>query len=492
MYKRLLVPLDGSELAERALPYVEELASKLGSEIILVNVRKPSEDPDNPEHRVYLSKMVATVEQDIKKSPSLPTGEKVKVDSAIIGSSGMLLTHPAEEILNYAETYNISLIIMATHGRTGIKRWALGSTAEKVARASKYPILLVRANTAVPESVRIDRILVPLDGSRQGEVVLPHIEKTARKLKAKIYLLHVLEPPYHIYPVYEGIGYYVGAGIVQVPYSGEELKPLKATAEEYLESISGKLMAKGIKTSYQVKVGSAGEEIIKAEEEMGIDMVAMSTHGHSGVNRWEHGSIADKVLHAGNTPLLLVREPARRQKRKVRETSTGLETIDSLIANLASDDGVLRIKARRSLVAIGKQAVGRVAEALKSRKHWVRWEAAKTLAQIGDPTATRALINALEDDEFDVRWLAAEGLIHIGAKAIEPLLKTLVEHPDSPWLREGTHHVLHDLTETKFRQSVRPVLAALEDVQPSLEVVPAAEAALDIISKSQENLLSQS
>ena len=306
MYKRLLVPLDGSELAEVALPYAEELAEKLDSEVILINVRAPGEDPANPEHRVYLSKMAATTEQDIKKSPYLPPGEKVKVDSVIIGSPG-LLTHSAEEIVDYAEKQNISLVVMATHGRTGVKRWALGSTADKVVRASKSPVLLIRANADVRKNAGLDKILVPFDGSKQSETILSHIESLASKLKARVILVHVVERLHHIYPVAGGMDYYGGIGIVKVPYTEEELKPLKAGAAEYLQKVSGKLMAEGIKTSYQVKVGSAGEEIIKAEEEMGVDMVAMSTHGQSGFSRWEHGSIADKVLRAGNTPLLLVR-----------------------------------------------------------------------------------------------------------------------------------------------------------------------------------------
>ncbi len=306
MFKRLLVPLDGSELAEIALPYAEEVAKHLGSEVILLNVRTPAEDPDNPEHRVYISKMAATIEQDIKKSHALPPGGKVKVESAIIGSPGLLI-HPAEEILDYAEKENISLIVMATHGRTGIRRWTLGDTANKVARASKSPVLLIRANTDVPESVHLDKILVPLDGSKQSEAVLPYIENLASKLKPRISLLNVVEPPYHYYPSAAGLGYYGGEGILRAPYTEEELKPLKVAAEKYVKSVSGKLTAQGIKANYEVRVGSADEEIIKAEGEIHPEMVAMSTHGHSGFGRWEHGSIADKVLHHGNTPLLLVR-----------------------------------------------------------------------------------------------------------------------------------------------------------------------------------------
>jgi nucleotide-binding universal stress UspA family protein len=306
MFKRLLVPLDGSGLAEIALPYAEEMARHFGSEVILVNVRTQAEDPEKPEHRVYLSKMAATITQDIKKSPDLPHGEKVKVESAIIGSPGLLI-HPAEEILEYAIRENISLIVMATHGRTGIRRWTLGSTANKIARAFKCPVLFIRAHTGVPESVHLDKILVPLDGSKESEAALPYIENLASKLKTRISLINVIEPPYHIYPYDDGLGYYGGSGIVRIPYTAEEIKPMKVVAEKYVKSVSDKLTTQGIETSYEVRVGSADDEIIKAEEEIHPEMVAMSTHGHSGFGRWDHGSITDKVLHHGNTPLLLVR-----------------------------------------------------------------------------------------------------------------------------------------------------------------------------------------
>jgi nucleotide-binding universal stress UspA family protein len=306
MYKRILVPLDASKLAEIALPYAAELARHLGSEVILIHVRTLADGPDKPEHRVYLSKMAATTEQDMKKSPDLPRGEKVKVASAIIGAPSRL-THPAEEILDYAEKENISLIVMATHGTTGIRRWTLGSTANKIARASKCPVLLIRAADDVPKSVHLEKILVPLDGSKPGEAVLPYIEDLASKLKTSISLLNVVEMLYHIYPYAGGVGYYGDEGVVRAPYTEEEMKPWKEVGEKYIKSVNDKLTAGGIKTSYEVRTGSAGEEIIKAEGEMHPDMVVMSTHGHSGFGRWEHGSIADKVLHAGNTPLLLVR-----------------------------------------------------------------------------------------------------------------------------------------------------------------------------------------
>jgi nucleotide-binding universal stress UspA family protein len=305
MYKRIMVPLDGSKLAEIALPYAEEIARHMGSEVILVNARGAAEDPDKPEHRIYISKMAATTEQNLKKSPDLPHGERVKVVSAIVGSPG--LSHPAEEIVNYADKENISLIVMATHGSTGIRRWALGSTANKVARAAKCPVLLIRAAAKVPQKVHLDKILVPLDGSKPSEAALAYAGTLASKIKARIIVLNVVEPPYHVYAYAQDPGFYGGAGIVRIPYTDEELKPYKAVAEKYAHRVSDKLMEEGIKASFEVKAGSPGEEIIRAEAEIHPDLVVMSTHGHSGFGRLENGSVADRVLHFGNVALLLVR-----------------------------------------------------------------------------------------------------------------------------------------------------------------------------------------
>ena len=119
---------------------------------------------------------------------------------------------------------------------------------------------------------------------------------------------------------------------------------------------------------------------------------------------------------------------------------------------------------------------------LSSQKHWVRWEAAKALGQIGDGAAARALVKSLEDDEFDVRWLAAEALITIGRGSLEPLLAALADHGDkSLWLRHGAHHVLHDMNRGGLGGILRPVMASLEDAEPSAEVLQVAKKALDAL-----------
>jgi nucleotide-binding universal stress UspA family protein len=204
---------------------------------------------------------------------------------------------------------------MATHGRTGIQRWTLGDTANKVARAFKCPVLLIRAKGKSLKSVHMGKILVPLDGSLPSEAVLPYIVDLASKVKSKVILLCVVEMHYHIYSYAEPAAFYGAAGVMKIPYSKEEMKPIIAVAEKYIKSVSAKLIEEGIKAEYEVRVGLPGDEIISAEEKLRPDMVAMSTHGHSGFGRFDHGSIADKVLHAGKTPLLLVR-PKKGNKKK--------------------------------------------------------------------------------------------------------------------------------------------------------------------------------
>jgi len=162
-------------------------------------------------------------------------------------------------------------------------------------------------------------------------------------------------------------------------------------------------------------------------------------------------------------------------------------TVSALLTDLSSKDGLVRVRARNALVAIGEQAVGPLVKALAHRNQWVRWEAAKTLGQISDPTAAEALVRALEDEMFDVRWLAAEGLITLGRGTLLPLLHALVERSDSEWLREGAHHVFYDLVKGRpdLKDILQPVLVTLENVDPSLEVPFAAETALNTLTRGE-------
>lgn len=143
--------------------------------------------------------------------------------------------------------------------------------------------------------------------------------------------------------------------------------------------------------------------------------------------------------------------------------------IQDLINNLSSSDEILRIHSRESLVKIGKPAVPQLVGALMRGNHWLRWEAAKTLGEIGDPTAAPALVEALKDEQFDVQWLAAAGLIKMKKGGIEPLLHALMTEIDIPRIREGAHHVLRELIKGELKEYLTPVLSALEGVEPTIQ-----------------------
>jgi HEAT repeat protein len=159
--------------------------------------------------------------------------------------------------------------------------------------------------------------------------------------------------------------------------------------------------------------------------------------------------------------------------------------IDSLIAEFTCDDVIKCQNARRSLVKMGGDAVQPLINELSSKKHWVRWEAAKALGQIGDAAAAKALVTALEDKAFDVRWLAAEALINIGRGAIIPLLEALADRGDkSTWLRQGAHHVLHDIKLAEIAPVLKAVMASLDSSAPAVEVLQIAGKALNTLRNS--------
>lgn len=164
------------------------------------------------------------------------------------------------------------------------------------------------------------------------------------------------------------------------------------------------------------------------------------------------------------------------------------DRINELTTGLASKDAVVRARARQALVNIGSPAAASLVELLEARSHQVRWEAAKTLGEIADPQTAPALVSALRDEEFDVRWLAAVGLIAIGSEALPPLLEQLAKRPESTWLREGAHHILRSLTDHETKYVVSPVIRALESIEPEVGVIEPALKAADELKRQKTDV----
>ncbi|MBA7658604.1 hypothetical protein ES703_66563 [subsurface metagenome] len=150
-----------------------------------------------------------------------------------------------------------------------------------------------------------ERILIPLDGSKLAEVALPHIEellaKLAPGLEVEVTLFQVVSPLTHEVPG--------GDDIARIPYTEEEMEQIKKKAMDYLDKAGEGLRSKGAIVKCKVGVGSAAEEIIKAADEINAGLIAMTTHGRSGLSRWAFGSVTDKVLRGGNRLILTVRVP---------------------------------------------------------------------------------------------------------------------------------------------------------------------------------------
>ena len=164
-------------------------------------------------------------------------------------------------------------------------------------------------------------------------------------------------------------------------------------------------------------------------------------------------------------------------------TDASYHDVGELVSALAKDDAVERQSAREKLVNIGSAAVPSLLDLLGDDQQHVRWEAAKTLAAIADPTATEQLVETLNDEDPDVRWVAGEALIALGQESVKPLLTALTKSVDPERMYKGAHHVLHDLARTKnLAALLGPVLEAFDQPEPEVAVPVAAASTLAVAS----------
>jgi nucleotide-binding universal stress UspA family protein len=311
MYKRMLVPLDGSKLAEEVFSYARELAGRLDLDLDFLNVCSPEETGLLPMRQFYVDKMAQTVwnqSREIQGITGMPVANKT-----IETFSKVVVGYPAEEILKYAEENHTDIILMATHGNSGVRRWAMGSTAYKVLHSSKVPVLLVRAS--VPKQIVYDRwpqrtILVPLDGSKLAESALPHAEALAKQRglqSIEILLVTVFQPAFLPEAAYLIQGDYPPTlPLIYQDFTQQETVRIQESSHKYLESMANRLESAGVKVGTEVLVGNAAEELIKYANQNPFQVIVMASHGRSGFNHLVFGSVAEKILLQTNVPLFMV------------------------------------------------------------------------------------------------------------------------------------------------------------------------------------------
>jgi nucleotide-binding universal stress UspA family protein len=292
MYQTILVPLDGSDLAERALPYAETLARASGARLLLLRAVQvpavPGRDPLQTQTRA-----VQAAERYLAAVAARLAGRGILETAVFYGDA-------AQAILEEAALRKADLIVMATHGRSGLGQLLYGSVAKAVLARSPVPVLLVRAwheATALSRDAP-RRFLVPLDGSSFAEAALPVAHDLVASIGGELLLFQALPPP----------SQYVGEALA-APLTELAAPVAEARALAYLHQVRARWVERygGAPPAVVVRAGPPAEAIDAACQEFGVALVVMATHGRTGLARLLLGSVADELLRRGRVPLLLVR-----------------------------------------------------------------------------------------------------------------------------------------------------------------------------------------
>jgi nucleotide-binding universal stress UspA family protein len=301
MFNHLLVLLDGSKLAEVVFSYAEELSARMNiNNLELLHVCSPQEAEQLAMREAYMAQMAELLQKkaaEIRaKSRGGTTGERIQVQGKVV------VGYPAEEILRYADQNQVDLIMLSTHGRSGIKIWDLGSVASKVIHAAKVPIWLVPAE--LREEVLYDKfprrpLVVPLDGSPFSESVIPYALDIARQRAAETEIVFVFVEVYQ--------------GIVPNYQSMETREAERVAIRKYLDDRVQSIQAAGLAARAEILPAGKSDparEIVKYIDNNPTQLVAMATHGHAGIDKMIFSSVAENILNlVKKTPIFLVRPP---------------------------------------------------------------------------------------------------------------------------------------------------------------------------------------
>jgi nucleotide-binding universal stress UspA family protein len=301
----ILVPLDGSALAEQVLPYVRLFAPLLHASVCLLRVVSEAEIEQMLSYEVVRLEVGADQvmphalrEQRTRTLLCRRAEDYLDAHAAQLRGSGLTVESdvrvglPKDRILQMAERTSSSLIAMATHGDSRLRRWALGSVTDKIVQAAQVPVLIVRS-AASHDPPRLRHIMVALDGSELARQTLPLAVELAGGAQAELILFQAIAPTVEAYPY------------PPLPRVAQTL--LRDQAHQELTGAAAQLGQRPPMVTPVVTPGDAAETIVEEAAQRHVDLIVMATHGWSGLRRWALGSVADKVLHTTTIPLLLVR-----------------------------------------------------------------------------------------------------------------------------------------------------------------------------------------
>ena len=310
MYDSILAPLDGSNLAECVLPHAAAIAQSFNAEITLLRMLEKNQANSSAQFSDLLN-------WQISKTEVTRYLEKIKArfqESGIQVRSIVLEGLVAEGITNYAQTHGVKLIILSSHGHSGLTQWGISSNTQKIILSAPSSVLLIRAQHhdlhtvefSIPQHYQ--RILVPLDGSHRAENVLPPITQIARFHNSQVHIVQVVRPP--------EMARHMPLSHEDIELSDRIVALNREEAKHYLEEVKSRSYLNGIAVqTHLITSDNVNTTLHKLTEQEHIDLVTLSAHGYSGNHQWPYGSMVNNFIMFGKVSLLIVQDLPAKQKQ---------------------------------------------------------------------------------------------------------------------------------------------------------------------------------
>jgi nucleotide-binding universal stress UspA family protein len=317
MFNSILVPLDGSQLAECVLPHAAAFARAFDAEITLLRILEKNQTGVTAQLFDLLNWQI----QKTKASLYLEEIEGRLKESNIRVRSVILEGLVAEGINEYAQNQGIKLIILSSHGRHGLTQWGISSITQKIILSAPTSVFIVRAHQQNISSVELSaiplyqHILVPLDGSQRAEHVLPIITQLAHVHKPKIHLVHVVHPP--------EMARQMPPASEDIDLSNRVVARNREEAGHYLEQVKSRSYLDDITVQpHLVTSDHTAAALYQVVEQEHIDIVILNAHGYSGKHQWPYGSVVNNFILYGKVSLLIVQDLPAKQELKPLELSS--------------------------------------------------------------------------------------------------------------------------------------------------------------------------
>jgi len=309
MFDPILVPLDGSQLAECVLPHVVAIAQSFNAEITLLRILEQNQTGSS-------AQLFDLLNWQINKTKAVLYLEKTKTrfqESGFRARTSVLEGLEAEGITEYAQNQGIKLIVLSSHGRNGLTQWGISNVTQKIILGSLTSLLIIRAHQSGEQPAKLSktplyqRILVPLDGSQRAENVLPIITQLAHFHQSQVHLVQVVQTP--------EMARQMPPSPEDIDLSNRLVTRNREEAVRYLEQVKSRSILEGIAVqTHLITSDNAAVALHQLAEQEQIDLVTLSAHGYSGMHQWPYGSMVNNFIMYGKISLLIVQDlPAKQE-----------------------------------------------------------------------------------------------------------------------------------------------------------------------------------